>query len=104
MATKLTQDIIDSSKAAITTYISKCNEIFGTMDGEVSSLRGSGFIGDGSNGYQVFYDALKKNLKDNILEGDSALMPALQKCLDSIAEALLDTADVNIGESNKNAI
>ncbi len=100
MATILTTQIIDEAKGAVTTYQNTAQGLFQQLEGKINTLRADGFVGDASDGYDVFFDtkvtpALTTNLE--------ALCSSLNTLLDNISEQLFTQVDTALGQNNQNA-
>ena len=101
MATILTSEIISQAMGVIETYKSNVDAANNNLKNMIETLRQDGFIGDGSDGYEVFFtDKVTPAIKDN-LYGEASLMKMLTDILQGISDSLLDTVDPQIGDKNK---
>lgn len=104
MSTVLSQQIITNSTAEVDSYITKANGYFSELQSAIDTLIASGFIGEGADGYKIFFDTkIVPTLTTNLTEGDSSLMGALKKMMEEIGTQFLDVIDHALGDANQNA-
>lgn len=99
MASILTHQIISNAKDAVTAYVTTTNGLFSDLQSAVTTLTGSNFNGDASNGYSEFFQT---RVTPALTENLTALTTSLTSMLDSIQEQLLDTVDPQLGDTNRN--
>lgn len=95
---------ITAAKTAVSQYISTGETLFGSLSSIIEELRTSGFIGEASDGYKVFFDSLEKVLKTDLIVGDDSLMGSINGMLVSIQNSFLAEVDPQLGQANRNAI
>lgn len=102
MATVLTTDNISDAKAAIKVYRTTCEEIFKKLQSDITSLTGSDFIGEASNGYVEFFNQITPALTTN-LTGTSESVTSMLESLLTAVEQMISPVDPELGTANKNA-
>lgn len=101
METILTHAIIASATDTVDAYVATINGLNEELSSAISSLTGSGFMGDASNGYTAFYSQkVVPALTDNLTAPADSLMASIKTILQSIETQLLDTLDPQMGENN----
>jgi hypothetical protein len=102
MASILSTAIITEAKNSVSTYITTAQALFDELSSVISSLTGSGFIGDASTGYLDFFNnKAKPVLVDNLTEPGGSITAGINSMLDSIKQQLLDTVDPKLGDINR---
>lgn len=103
MSSILTHAIIKNAIAAVDSYISTANGIYEDLNRTISSLTGTNFLGDASDGYKTFYtEKVVPAITQNLTDPASSLTAGIKNILQSIETQLLDTVDPQLGENNKN--
>lgn len=103
MATILDQSNIQQAKAAVNTYRDTCSSLYSQLTSTINDLRAASFIGDASNGFDVFYSQVTPALSTNLYGEDESVTAMLIQLLDAVEKALLRTVDPELGDANKNA-
>ena len=103
MATILTSANIDSAISSVDTYISKATGLFSSIESTLSTLTGSNFVGDASDGYKDFFDnQVTPVLTENLTDPGTSLTFSIKEMLEAIREQLLNTVDPQLGDANRN--
>jgi len=103
MSSILTHAIISNATQKVDTYVSTANGLYDELSGIISTLIGSNFNGDASDGYNVFFkDKVVPAITDNLTNPSTSLTASIKSMLESIQTQLLDTVDPNLGDNNKN--
>lgn len=102
ISTILTTENITQASQAIQKYIIDCVTVLKKVQSEIETLRGSGFVGDASDGFNTYITTTITNLNKSFYEGEEALMPSLKKWLDSYVIKLLAELDPNLKSQNEN--
>lgn len=102
MATVLSNQIIDQAIESVKDYISTVKGLYSELDSTISTLVGSGFVGEAADGYvQFFRTKATPALVDSLTEADS-ITAEIISMLDEIRTQLIGTVDVKLGEFNQN--
>ena len=103
MSTVLTSQIIQNAKAAVDTYSSNASALYTELDGVITALRTSNFVGDASDGYLAFFNnQVTPALTENLYQGDQALTANIKALLDTVEQQLLRAVDPQLGENHRN--
>ena len=105
MSIKISQKVVNSAKAAITTYQTTADTEFEALKTALTDLTANGFIGDAATGYMAFFKnkitpALTTNLTST---ATGSLMSSLQKLVTDVGVQFMDTLDVKLETANENA-
>jgi len=104
MSTILTSAIITNAISSVDSYSGKIQALNDELNGVVTTLTTTNFIGDASNGYKAFYDKnVVPAVTENLIESNASLMASLKTMLENIKTQLLDTVDPQLGDNNANA-
>ena len=103
MATILDKQNITQAKTAISTYSSTCSQLYNELSKVIAELRKTHFIGDASNGFDVFFAQVSPALSSNLYGSDNSITLMLNQLIDAVDKALLDTVDPDLGKANQNA-
>ena len=104
MSTILSQQIIDSSTATVESYSKTAQDLYNELAQAISGLIGTGFVGDGADGFNTFFTTkIAPALTENLTAGDTSLMGALKKMMIDIGTQFLQTIDPAIGKANADA-
>lgn len=102
MASILTSAIIVNAKNSVSTYVSTANQLYSEMQSLINNLTSSGFMGDASEGYKVFFNSkVTPAVVANLTEPQGSITAGINGMLDTIKEQLLDTVDPNLGKLNQ---
>lgn len=102
MATVLTHAIIEGAKGTVDTYISTAIGLYQELESAITTLTGSNFSGDASDGYKAFFaEKAKPALTENLTDANTSLMASIKGILESIETQLLDTVDPQLGDNNR---
>ena len=86
------------------TYRATCDQLFEEIQTEITNLRAAGFIGDASNGYDTFMNAMKPTLTTQLTAPDNSATAMIDKILESVEEQLLKTVDPQLKQNNESAV
>lgn len=108
MSTSITHTVLDrndivAAKNAIAAYKNTCKTEFTNLKNEIDTLRQTHFIGDASTGYDAFFTTIAPALSANLYGDGNSVTALLEQLLDAIEQALMNKADVDLGNANKNA-
>ena len=103
MSSILTHAIITNANEKVDTYVSTVNGLYEELTGVISTLTGSNFNGEASDGYKSFYtEKVVPAVTQNLTDPSGSLMSSIKGILESIQTQLLDTVDPQLGDNNKN--
>lgn len=103
MASILTHAIIASATEKVDNYVASANGLFEELNGLVSAVTSTHFVGDASTGYKAFFDdKVVPALTQNLTEPGSSIMASIKSMLESIQAQLLDMVDPQLGDNNRN--
>lgn len=97
----LKEQNITDAQAALTNYWNTCDGLYNHLQSTIEQLtaQGASFNGDSADGYNEFFKKITPTITTNI----QSLTEDLSKMLKGIKEALLESADQGLGDSNRNA-
>ncbi len=102
MASILTSSIIVNAKSSVSNYVTTAQGLYDELSNIINTLRSSGFMGDGSDGFNDFFNSkATPALVENLTEPGSSITAGIDSMLDSIKEQLLDTVDPQLGDINR---
>lgn len=103
MASILTHAIIENSKGSVSAYVSTAQQLYSELSAVINNLTASGFIGDASDGYKVFFNTkATPALVASLTEPQGSLTAGISGMLDTIQAQLLDSVDPGLGKLNQN--
>ena len=103
MATILDTNDIQQAKNAVNTYQTTCVGLHQQLTGIINDLRKTYFIGDASNGFDAFYQAVLPALSSNLCGDSNSVTAMLNQLLDAVEKALLQTVDPQLDQANRSA-
>ncbi len=102
MASILTSAVIESAKGSVSTYVSTAQQLYSELSSVVNNLTSSGFIGDASEGYKVFFNTkVTPAIVTSLTEPQGSLTAGINGMLDTIKQQLLDSVDPGLGKLNQ---
>jgi hypothetical protein len=103
--TIISSENIESAKAAVATYVSTCEALYGRLETTLTTLTapGANFNGEASLGYLDFHQQIKVALTTNLFAPETSISHKLVHLLDSIGDAFLVQVDPALGRANRQA-
>ena len=103
MSTKINKtENLDAAKTAVQKYRTTCDDLFRQLKTAIDNVRATNFIGDASNGYQVFFDAMTPALTTNLTSTEGSVTSMLEQILDAVAQMNMEV-DPQMGTANEKA-
>ena len=101
--TNLSKEIIASAKQVLGNYQSTLETILTSVNGDVSALVGTEFIGDAATAFQASAELVTKKLAEQVYGGEKSMVQLLNTMLTDSENQMIDTMDPALAKSNNSA-
>lgn len=101
--TILSAEDIKAVKDAINAYRTSADALFTKLQKEVTTLQGSGFMGQASTGYSTFVTDITPALTTQLTGTTDSVTALLDNWINAVEETLLNQVDPELKKNNENA-